>query len=187
MKKSTALVCVLAMAGMANAAVNVTADHDLATCPGYDVVTVHLVADTPAETVVAFDGGFYGSMNQIWKFGNTAPTPDLEVFPGDTAPDPCDSHFLLLDSEELIVTAPAEDGPGTGSFLTATMGLGIVEQDLSIAQIVIPVGQSVQLTTTVANGAGDETGINVPINALPEPATLGLLAMGGLAVIRRRR
>jgi len=52
---------------------------------------------------------------------------------------------------------------------------------------VVPRGKSVTLTTSAAGEIGPTLDLPAITNAVPEPATVGLLSLGGMAVLGRRR
>ncbi|HDZ20079.1 MAG TPA: PEP-CTERM sorting domain-containing protein, partial [Phycisphaerae bacterium] len=59
-------------------------------------------------------------------------------------------------------------------------------ETLDLANIVVPFGETVTLLFFMNGTGGGEvidTSFTVPI---PEPATMGLLVLGGLAMLRRR-
>ena len=151
--------------------------------PGYTSYIVSLVSDT-ADAPAGYDStmdpghGFNGPMNQI-PFG-PAGTPTLTF--ADYVATEQDSHFLLYDADITASVAPSE----TSTFLGG--GFALIVQTvnpLPLALIVIADGEEVRLT----GGAGDASaGELFPLDLLiPEPLTLTLLGVGGLALIRRRR
>ena len=172
----------------------VIATHDggnpTAGLPGYTSYIASLVSDTaddPAGYTGVPPAGMNGPMNQIMAFGALA-TPTMTnanlIGPpfGETWQD---SHFLLLDTDLLVVTTPSE----TATYLGGEFAILVAARSnpLPLALVVIadvPPGQQVVLTGT----AGD-AGANIfPVNlVIPEPLTLTLLGVGGLALIRRRR
>jgi hypothetical protein len=138
-------------------------------------------------------------------------TPDMLVASALTDPT-LDSHFLLNalgtdwsdgnavaneDNDWTCGTTGAGETEGWGTTLNvlAFISAPARAQDLPFAWITVPAGAqmgAVRLTGAASNGVGDifsfgdtcDDGIPIPI---PEPATMGLLVLGGLAVVARKR
>ena len=173
--------CLLA-AQLSYAGVTVEVEPGVPVGAGLTSYTVNLVADSATDWVAAFDGGFSGAMNQI-KVAGVVATPTLDMA-GLLTPTEAsqDSHFLFLNSQLTSVTTPAE----TANSLTGVFAVNVPDraESLEFAQIVLADGDSIALTGEVANGAGDLFDISTTI---PEPASMTLLGLGALAIIRRRR
>lgn len=162
----------------------VIAVHDggtpVASLPGYTGYVVSLVSDT-ADDPAGFTGGMDGPMNHVLLMGSF-PTPTL-TFAG-MLPDPTqDSHFLLLDADILATVAPNESAVYLGGAFS--IAVAARSNPLPLALVVIADGGSVLLTGTAGDALAAEL-FPVDLN-IPEPLTLTLLGVGGLALIRRRR
>ena len=190
----TLLVMTIAVAlAVSFAQATVIAVHDggtpVASLPGYTGYVVSLVSDT-ADNPAGFDStsdpghGFNGPMNQILAFGSLA-TATLDFADLIGAPfglPEQDSHFLLYLADISIAVGPFE----TSTFLGG--GFSYTVRDLNplpLALIVIADGGSVHLTGIASDVAA---AVEWPLDLnIPEPLTLTLLGVGGLALIRRRR
>ena len=160
--------------------------------------------------------GVFNSGTGLHNQYSTALQPQTATLDG-TYPTVIDTHFLDVLAGMLVVTAPSElnfdVGPSLeavdvpipfdafgatdfGSTLTGTFAVGAVPT-LSLAHIVIkdpggplvavPFGTGVVSLDFFLSGTsgGDVMFFDIGV---PEPATMGLLAIGGLgALIRRRR
>lgn len=191
-------VCVIGLLALATAA-NGQVMVDVQDMGSVGVgLTAYKVSFSGLE-VGAIDVGFNGPMNQEWIpfMATHLETPTMDNA-GLLVDETVDSHILLETADMISVLYPAlEDNPtppvGTGSYLAnpndpvaGRMVFGIVETSrsdpLEFAWIVVPDGQSVQMT-----GFAGVSGVDYPVSAnIPEPATLCLLALGGLALMRRR-
>jgi hypothetical protein len=173
--------CLLA-AQLSYAGVTVEVEPGVSVGGGLTSYTVNLVADSPTDWVAAFDGGFSGPMSQF-KVASILDTPTLTIANALSAGEKSqDSHFLFLDTQLLPETPPAE----TANSLTGVFAVNVPDraESLEFAQIVLADGDSIALTGEVANGDGDLFDVSTVI---PEPATMSLLGLGALAIIRRRR
>ena len=114
-----------------------------------------------------------------------------------------DTHCLVVTGDLLIVEAPSEDAtmPSAeasdadpaflafaethfGTVLTGTFAVDAVPT-LDLAQIVVPFGTTVTLNFFMSGTSGGEViDTSFPV---PEPATMGLLAVGALGALIRRR
>jgi hypothetical protein len=151
--------------------------------------------------------GASGAFLQAWSsdgFGGFNPTPAFAVLNGVSAAS-LDSHFLLttqrtgdlLLAEDNNFINPAGGPPdgtlnfGTGSTLTGVFGIGSASQasSMDVLYLVLP---NAAAATIVGQIATDEnTNYDVVTNVggapVPEPASLGVLALGGVALLARRR
>jgi len=188
MRASLTLIVVLSVATFASAATIVPQITNVVAAPqglaGYTAYEVSLVSDDAAVPAAGWGGVFAGPMNQILAFG-ALPTPTLTNadFLVGTNNREQDSHFLLHDADLLVATAPAE----TANSLTGIFGIAVSArmQSLPLAWIVIADGNTVVMSGESAGPAGEgpfQTDL-----IIPEPATLGLLVLGGLVALRRRR
>jgi hypothetical protein len=182
-KVALTMVLVFGLAASAQASLTTVVDPGVDVGGGLVSYTVHLVADTEADMLAAFDGTFSGTLNQVFAFGGALDTPTLDnvsYLPAEDAAK--DTHFMLEDDELLVVTDPNE----TESTLNGVFSVAVASRslDLVIAQIVLAAGDTAELSGLGANAAGDKFDISATI---PEPATLSLLGIGALALIRRRK
>ena len=175
-----------------------------------------MVGDEAADYVAAVALGFTGDVYQI-GFMQTSTvqvtTPTLadmegqEYDPdGDGTFNPeLDSHFttafnavvtLANESNDKVFTPTAPKYAMTRGFGQLSVSAGIptegIGQVLHLGHIVVLDGDTVLLGGSSANGTGDKTyftDLNVaelPIYT-PEPASMLVLALGGLGVLARRR
>ena len=151
--------------------------------PGYTSYIVSLVSDT-ADDPAGYTGGMDGPMNQIMAFGALAtPTMTNAGLIGTPFGEPHqDSHFLLYDPDLLIVVTPNESPVYLGGEFAIVVAAR--SNPLPLALLVLADGQQVHLTGTAGDAAADIFPVDLII---PEPLTLTLLGVGGLALIRRRR
>ena len=120
----------------------------------------------------------------------------------------CDSHFLMPDDPNLWAgywsdgnANPSEDNDlsygingsgeyeGLGTFLQVTAFLTPIRNPLPLAHIAVPAGCKAEFAGEISNATGSffsflDPAIPIPI---PEPATVGLLVLGGLGVLSRKR
>ena len=184
MKKFSVILVVLGVASLASAAIP-TLSYTSTGIPGdliQYVFSVHADAVNPLYTLGV---DFSGPLNQE-KF-MSFDTPDLLYVSLLTENGKYDSHINFLPTDlALIITLPAE----TATTLVGKFGFaaGSITTTTSIAQIVAPTGQEVDYSIMLGYDAGGGEGATVDLDGVvPEPATLCLVAAGGLMMLIRKR
>ncbi len=189
-KAGIATIVVLALAALANAEMVVHLDNMGSPLPEHTAYKLWF----SGEQLTSLRGRFEGPMNQVW-FAYALPTPMLETANFLGADIEKDSHLLFLADELIPIRTPAEDGPGTGSWLSNTdntkdfvFGIkGDFQSDpRDIAWIVVPDGQIVVANLSVTSVQAP-TARWLPEIVIPEPVTVALLGLGAAALVSRRR
>jgi len=178
MRTILTLVAVLALAASASAAM--TLDWTITEpSPGLFKAVGTLTADE-GRTVNAVDGEFTtdGTFNQVLLFG-AMPSPYASQMGFPT--DPLDTHFLYADNEVVVAIAAAETDTSISAAIGILGGTGVED----FIQILGVAGTVVNYDFIGADNTGAEF-TNVGSFVLPEPASLGLLALGVLGLLRRR-
>jgi hypothetical protein len=147
----------------------------------------------------SFDGvafGYTGISGVLHQHRGPADSPDIVTFPAALAAsiNAIDTHFLTDDTataavplSENYLTDSAEGKFGYygetwfGDNLTGAVAINHVGATWDIAQVVTNDVGSVTTLFFLSGTAGGE------VIDIPEPATMGLLAIGGLGALIRRR
>jgi hypothetical protein len=138
--------------------------------------------------------------HEQFDFGGRQTTPKLSTMVPTASP--IDTTMLVdwgdvpgYEAAEPAVDSSTSTEPSSGTFpvtgitgygapLTGTVFSTGEATPLDVLQVVIKCGTAADYRVSVSNGAGEgETFEGI----IPEPPTLGLLCLGGLALIRRRR
>jgi hypothetical protein len=208
MKKLAALLILLAMISSAQAAIlDVTYTQEYLgqnEALGTDLTKIVFTAsvvesddptDPNASGLGVVTSNFSGQLAQLWGsdgFGGVLKT--IKVDPTVAVLQDSDSHIYHVEGfigtvGELIENkSPDGTGAGFGTELKGTISFGGVPESIEFAQIIVPAGSSWSGDFVLANGRGVEQNVEKSGVAIPEPATLSLLAIGGVgALVRRRR
>jgi hypothetical protein len=203
-----AAVAVLATSMAAQAGLNLVVSAPTTT-GGFDVYTVSAAWDgagTPLQTInySATD------VNQEWYEIVPGVTYLDTVAPGSTgvgligARYAVDSHVLLpvvaqsgnfltitTPSESMNAVPPTASGPGSmvGNF--GYKGAAPTDASTDLFQIAVPSGAPLSVgqtgVMTIRLTAGDGAQSDFTLGTVPEPASMALLGLGALALIRRRK
>ncbi len=174
---SVAIILGLSIAAQAAVTTSFTSSPTPNPFSGYTTYDVTLTSDT--GNLTGFEVSFNGAMLQ-------GPSPTYGVFLPDTPPSPLfDSCFLFTESQ-LAVGSSSESGTSLIAVFAFSGGLGDpnVAASINIAQIIIADGYTVEMSGNVTVGTTEVSFANTTI---PEPATISLLAIGGIAMLRRKR
>jgi hypothetical protein len=96
-----------------------------------------------------------------------------------------DTHFMFRDSD-LSIDLVEESGSKLGGKFT--IGSSARGQEIDFAQFVTPEGTTIQYDFTFTDVSNNGNVHNVSGSfTTPEPATLGVLMLGGVGLLRRRR
>ena len=159
--------------------------------------------------VTAFDGmgfgytGIIGILHQHYSMIIDPPPTATSTLDSTSYATAIDTHFLVVLADLLIITTPNEDvslAPSAeatdavppydlyadtdfGAYLTGTFAVDGVPS-LALAYLVVPTDSVVTLDFFMSGAKGGEH-IDTSF-VVPEPASMSLLALGGLALLRRR-
>lgn len=206
MRKLTALLVVALLASSASAALSLqVVDEGLLGVTdggGNELAYVTLaIASDAGGTPNAYDGGFYGPLHQAHGNWGRDPvvTPTTEEFyPGD--PIELDSHFTFESADILPQTAPDEDVAASYYASGAYFDLGydtyltgiFTDPNASgsvweFAYLVGAASTTVDVIGETASPEGEYAALEQGYTFVPEPATMSLLALGGVAALIRRK
>lgn len=217
MRKLTALLVVGLLASTASAALSlqVVEEGDLGVnVGGVDLAyAVLAIVSDAGGTPNAYDGGIYGPLVQAGQdnsgdpFNQNKYSPLLGIngWPADVME--LDSHFMSASGDPadiLAQTAPAESndwslgkdpiysyldmgldaGTGLTGVFTDTSAAG---DTWAFARIVGGLGTTVDIIGETASPEGEYAALEQGYTFVPEPATMSLLALGGVAALIRRK
>jgi hypothetical protein len=148
--------------------------------PALDIVEVAPGAEIKLDLVIDVDPG------EVWDFGliGILPTGDADITPGVMGPLPIPPFELQVYDQGYV---------NLGSTSTVIDVVTVVDMGTVILPA-LPESALVNLDYDTVNGAIMDSAVGplpvqwIPlvIHITPEPATLGLLVLGGLAALRRR-
>ena len=183
-----AMVALVLVAGSAHAAItweweDRATDPDL---PGYKAVILNVASDADPITSVVVD--VTTAMNQLHPFGQTVTlfTTNNGLFAFDPATDGLvdqDSQILFHEDDDTLLVATKEESDtrlfsaftgtaGSLSFMAAPLFRVVVPEQTELVPLE-------NVKACVVSGG--------EMFCIPEPTTMSLLALGGLAALIRRR
>ncbi len=170
---SVAVVLGLSIAAQAAVTASFTSSPTPSPFSGYTTYIVNLTSDS--GDMFGFDIDFDGSMIQgTFPYGVFLP-----VAPSNPLLDSC---FLFTESG-LNVAVSSESGTSLTAAFAFDAMVHIPIPTVAIAQLVIADGNTVSMTGSVMIGIDE---VDFAEFTIPEPATISLLAIGGIALLRRR-
>ncbi|MCK4602099.1 MAG: PEP-CTERM sorting domain-containing protein [Phycisphaerae bacterium] len=197
------LVLIGSLAHIASASFIVNVQQDTVTPPtdaGLVAYNVYVVGSGPDDKMAAFNADFAGTwIHQVWVsvddvWTATPYRKDLSIGGGKYRND---SHFGYLASELLVPSGNATEtndfsvdaltGKGLGGlWCPADLGVTNIHQSANahLARIVLPEGARAALDLKVWNQNGDYFPMGQTV--VPEPATLAMLVLGGVVMLRRK-
>lgn len=214
MKKVLAVLLVLGLAGVAQAAtanVEFVPNGDPITMAGGSVQPYTMQITLPGGGIIkgldigydaqkALNGSFSGSFYQTGQYyvgmlDNN--TPILGLAGGYPADIRADTHWNFTAADLAVVNAAVEDndwsfgmtsmmfGEGIGTYLALTAGIpGNTSAVLAAANIAVLSSAGLPAPGTTIGYVADAAGTVFDAVVIPEPATLSLLVLGGLSLIR---
>ena len=185
MKQVVSVIAVLAIATAAQAAVVGSYTSSPTTdLPGYTTYAISLTSDY--DDLSGFEVSLTAdAANQVYS-GLTIFEDNNAFFESFGALEEQDTQFNFLSTE--VSLSYASEGTGPGVVLAGTFTLGgpiwpPAPYGFNLITLCMPTGNTAVLSGMVALGLTEEAFADLVI---PEPATLALLAAGGLAMLRRR-
>lgn len=218
MRKLLVGLVVCSLASTATAALTMDVTKNASPGAGLDSYTIWFKGAVATDALAAFNGRIDGPLNQVWGAVGVPPTITYmstvhKGSPSDTFQlgtahiDPDTRLLLALGDLTTVLQSPDEDASGLapvggwpmhqegqGTYLAASassnmifgIAIGSRSMNLAFAQVVVPTGGQFSVVGEAA--AADEVQKLVFDETIPEPATIGLLVVGSIvALIRRRR